>query len=57
MYTVSWKIIENVPLLQHRYSIPDLENLRKGGAKAKGVKNRLDEISINQHMPIPFTVR
>lgn len=43
MYTVSVAIEGTAPLMQHRYPMPDLANLSKGGNKSTGSKDYTQE--------------
>lgn len=43
MYTVDCRIIGTAPLMQHRYPMPDLETLAKGGKKRTGAVDYTQE--------------
>lgn len=43
MYTVDCRIVGSAPLMQHRYPMPEFENLGKGGKKSTGAKDYTQE--------------
>lgn len=43
MYTVNCRIVGSAPLMQHRYPMPDLATLAKGGKKVTGAKDYTQE--------------
>ena len=43
MYTVDVKIKGTAPLLQHRFPVPDLATMSKGGQKSTGAKDYTEE--------------
>lgn len=43
MYTVNVKVEGIAPLMQHRYPLPDFENMSKGGKRATGEKDYTQE--------------
>ena len=43
MYTISIKVRGNAPLMQHRFPVPDLADMTKGGSIHTGAKDYSDE--------------
>ena len=43
MYEVDCRIVGTAPLMQHRYPMPDLETLAKGGKKRTGAPDYTQE--------------
>lgn len=43
MYLVNCRIVGTAPLMQHRYPMPEFENLGKGGKKSTGAKDYTQE--------------
>lgn len=43
MYTVDCSIVGTAPLMQHRFPMPDLATLSKGGKKSTGAKDYTEE--------------
>lgn len=43
MYTVDVRIVGTAPLMQHRYPMPDLGAMSKGGRKSTGAKDYTEE--------------
>lgn len=43
MYTASIKVKGISPMLQHRFPVPDLEDMSKGGTQVTGAKDYTQE--------------